>query len=74
MEFLEEGLSDDHKFHTIVRDNWPNRYAGYDVTSCFRQLQNAIQYCTKMLKTGAAGKDEQNNWSRFEARIPVMTN
>ena len=65
-EFLKNSLSDDHKIlHTYLGQS------AWWIAASVR-LQNAVQYCTKVRKTGLAGK-ESNNCATFNVDSPNCT-
>ena len=40
VEFLENGLSEDHEILQLIGNNRPHKPAGYGVTGCFRLVAN----------------------------------
>ena len=48
-------------FYRHVHIDMHYSHTGYDITSCFRSQQNAIKYCPKVCKVGAAGKESNDS-------------
>ena len=43
MEFLENGLGEDHQIYVLIAVNRPHKLAGYDVTSYFQLTVIGVQ-------------------------------
>ena len=57
-EFVKNGLSEIRQ----ILQTYQGKLTGYDANSCFQSGQkNVIKYCTKVDRTGEAGKQSNNS-------------